>query len=77
MKNIREILFAKYADEVDAAAPTAADEEFSMILCELETVDAPLSDRICDAATVVLNEQMKKAYMAGFSAAVAARRATT
>ena len=75
MKDIREVLFAKYAEDVEAASPSKADNAFSYALCEVEDIDDKLSLKLVDAATVVINEQMKKAYMAGFGAAVAAHRA--
>ena len=77
MKDIREVLFAKYSEEVEATPPTETDNIFGYALCEIGTLDADLSDRVLNTATAVINEQMKRAYMAGFGAAVAAHRAIT
>ena len=75
MKDIREVLFAKYNEEVESTPPTEADNIFGYALCEIGTFDTDLSDKVLYTATAVINEQMRKAYMAGFGAAVAARRA--
>ena len=75
MKDIRDVLFSKYTEEVESSEPTKADNVFSYVLCELEGIDDQLFHKVICAATDVINEQMERAYRAGFSAAVAARRA--
>ena len=68
MKDIREALFAKYSEEVEATPPTEAERIY------LRTPGAD-EDESFSAAVAMMNDEAKEAYMAGFDAAAAAYRA--
>lgn len=76
MKDIRDILFAHYNDQTESNHPTDADEAFGDILGSLEDIDTELFSRVAETAQDVINEQMRMAFMAGFSAGVNAVHVT-
>lgn len=69
LKDIREILFEQYCEEVEYNEPAAMDAALNEVLSLL---DDKLFDIMCDAVTAAINEQMKMAYMAGFGAGASA-----
>ena len=62
---LKEALFNKYSEELEKSPPTELDNILGDALGEL---DLEASNKLFEATTDVINEQIKLAYMAGFNA---------